>query len=433
MHLEQDRHFSLQRLHGQNGLRGDAADHNRQHHLLIAGTGRAGTSALVRYLTALGLETHLTKRGQTAEWYDTAQAGLEDLPLSSITPDLPYVVKSPWAYQLIEEILANPETHLDAVIIPIRDLLEAAASRTILQLRALHEDTDWMTRLSTTWEHWGATPGGTIFSLNPIDQARLLAVGFHRLLERLVQADVPTVLLAFPRLATDPDYLFRKLSPMLRLEVTVEQARVAHAATFNDTMVRVADELSKETEASYFCGGLQGPTLHTLDNIALKRNLNLLRDKFAEAKASQKTLEYERDVWRAQLEQVQRISQEHEAEAAQIISDLKLCVQTAKHDVSLARLRTKEAEVRAEHARATATDALTRAERAELQAMNANALAAVMSAQVAQARIERDRAVRDRDAVLSSTAWRMTRLLRAMGDCLPSGLRRLLHRAVRFG
>jgi hypothetical protein len=75
---------------------------------MIAGTGRSGTSALVRYLTALGLETHLSKRGRTAEWYDTAHAGLEDLPLSTINPDLPYVVKSPWAYQLIEKFL---QTH----------------------------------------------------------------------------------------------------------------------------------------------------------------------------------------------------------------------------------------------------------------------------------------------------------------------------------
>jgi hypothetical protein len=121
---------------------------------------------------------------------------------------------------------------LDAVVIPIRNLIEAAASRTIVQLQALHEEADWIARLSTAWEHWGSTPGGTVFSLNLTDQARLLAVGFHRLLERLVEADIRTVLLAFPRLATDPDYLFRKLSPVLRPTLTVEQARDAHSATF---------------------------------------------------------------------------------------------------------------------------------------------------------------------------------------------------------
>jgi hypothetical protein len=51
-------------------------------HLLIAGTGRLGTSALVRYRAGLGLGTHLTKRGNAAEGTDFAEAGLEDLPLT---------------------------------------------------------------------------------------------------------------------------------------------------------------------------------------------------------------------------------------------------------------------------------------------------------------------------------------------------------------
>ena len=42
-----------------------------------------------------------------------------------------------------------------------------------------------------------------------------LAVGFHQLLERLSHTDVPIVFLAFPRFTNDPDYLFRKLRPIL--------------------------------------------------------------------------------------------------------------------------------------------------------------------------------------------------------------------------
>ena len=181
----------------------------------------------MRYLTGLGLETHLSRRGSAASWDDAARAGLEDLPLSRLAPDLPYVVKSPWSYQFVQEILHDPEITLDGVIVPVRDLGETAASRTTLQLQALHQEAPWMTQMASTWEHWGTTPGGSIFSLNPIDEARLLAVGFHRLLERLVQADVPIVLLAFPRLVTDSEYLHRKLAPVLPAPVPVGRAHMS--------------------------------------------------------------------------------------------------------------------------------------------------------------------------------------------------------------
>jgi len=37
-----------------------------QRHLVISGTGRAGTSFLVRWLTEMGLDTHLSRRGADA-------------------------------------------------------------------------------------------------------------------------------------------------------------------------------------------------------------------------------------------------------------------------------------------------------------------------------------------------------------------------------
>ena len=67
---------------------------NPERHLVIAGTGRAGTSFLVRYLTELGLDTTLTRKGDAADWDTEANAGLEDLVVAG--KSLPYVVKSPW-------------------------------------------------------------------------------------------------------------------------------------------------------------------------------------------------------------------------------------------------------------------------------------------------------------------------------------------------
>jgi HD-GYP domain-containing protein (c-di-GMP phosphodiesterase class II) len=147
----------------------------------------------------------------------------------------------------------------------------------------------------------------------------------------------------------------------------------------------------KGTEFSYFCGGLQGPPLHTLDNIALKRKLEDLRSKLAKAEARRRMLEHDSHFWRAQLEQVRRIAEECEANAAQTITDLELRFQAAQR-----------------HAR----DALAKAEQAGEEAI--------------VARIERDQALQARDTIQSSTSWRVTRPLRAIGNRLPSELRRLL-------
>jgi hypothetical protein len=140
---------------------------SRRRHLLIAGTGRSGTSALVQYLTRLGLETHLSKNSESRQWSNASQSGFEDIPMSAIASELPYVIKFPWAYEFIEDLLVEPQIELEAVILPMRDLMKAAASRTIVQLRAVHDHAPWMAKLPKTWEDWALTPGGTIFSLNP--------------------------------------------------------------------------------------------------------------------------------------------------------------------------------------------------------------------------------------------------------------------------
>jgi hypothetical protein len=253
------------------------ADEHCRHHLLIAGTGRAGTSALVKYLAALGLETHLAKRGNP-DWNVSAEAGLEDLPAFAATDDLPYVIKSPWSHQMITQVLANPGIKLDAVLVPIRDLLEAATSRSVVQLQAVHQGAPWMTQM-TTWEQWGETPGGAIYSLDPVDQARLLAVGFHRLLQQAASAEIPIVLLSFPRFAVDPDYLFRQLSSVLPVDVSVARAQEAHAATFRPAKIRVVREVAPGMRQARSAGEAADPRFTALDNAALKREVERLRDE----------------------------------------------------------------------------------------------------------------------------------------------------------
>jgi hypothetical protein len=255
-----------------------------RRHLLIAGTGRAGTSFLVRYLTELGLDTNLKRSGEDSGWDENANAGLEDAPFAGLNFDFPYVIKSAWMYQCIDELLATDRFVLDAVIIPVRDLAEAAASRSVVERRAVHQTAPWMSGLDASWEEWAHVPGGAIFSMNPIDQGRLLAVGFHHLVQRLVEADIPIIFLAFPRLTKDPDYLFDKLRPVVPATVDHTMVCSAHQRVTDPAKVRIGAEIEAVVSRNKVSSpGIMHYESHgSLDAIAIRRELGRLRKQLAD-------------------------------------------------------------------------------------------------------------------------------------------------------
>lgn len=177
-----------------------------KHHLLIAGTGRAGTTFLVQYLHGCGLETHLTHK-PGASLHQDANAGLEDLPIDG--KPLPYVIKTPWLFEFIDRLLQKDDIAIDVVLLPMRDLVEAAASRVTREMGSRYSSLRDPAVLDecTQWETWGKTAGGVVYSLNPIDQARILAVGFHQLTHALAKREIPIVFLDFSRMIEDGDYL----------------------------------------------------------------------------------------------------------------------------------------------------------------------------------------------------------------------------------
>ena len=256
----------------------------RRRHLLIAGTGRAGTSFLVRYLAELGLDTHLGRHRESPGWDEDANAGLEDAPFLTPDTDLPYVIKCPWLYHFIDDLLNDRTFVPDAVIIPVRDLAEAVTSRCVVQQRAIHQSAPWMSRFDRSWEDWAHVPGGIIYSLNPIDQGRLLAVGFHHLVQRLVVADVPIIFLAFPKLTEDPTYLFEKLRPILPQTVDHRIACSAQRRVVDPAKVRVGTEIgSVATLDKLNATKVIGYESHAaLDEIALRRELIRVRAQLAD-------------------------------------------------------------------------------------------------------------------------------------------------------
>ncbi|QND54842.1 hypothetical protein HB779_23405 (plasmid) [Phyllobacterium sp. 628] len=269
-----------------------------KHHLLIAGTGRAGTSVLVKYLAELGLNTHVTTSDGAVFWDEDAQAGLKDLVLHG-GAGLPYVVKSPWLHEFVDEVLAHPDITIDGVIIPVRNLMEAASSRTVLELQHIHRAHTLLADESKSWETWGTTPGGTIYSLNPLDQARLLAVGFHHLIERLTQAQIPVYLLAFPLFAEDPAYLFSTLNDCLPSSIAYPTAVNAHRVVFDRDKVRINAEIStpdKSERTGKFV--VQYPALEDLDNTALRREIKKVRKSSAEIAENSQATQWENETLR---------------------------------------------------------------------------------------------------------------------------------------
>ena len=164
------------------------------HKILISGTGRAGTTFLVRLLTELGLDTGYDRDNWQKDFFAPSQAGLEGNPLASGSP---YIVKNPEACTELPALLASGNLVIDHVLIPVRDLESAARSRI---------------RIGGT-DH--EVPGGLWGTSDPAQQKAVLAEKFHALVHALAAYDLPHTFLHFPRLVEDADYAYAKLRFLL--------------------------------------------------------------------------------------------------------------------------------------------------------------------------------------------------------------------------
>jgi hypothetical protein len=182
--------------------------------VVITGTGRTGTTLLVQILTELGLDTGFAP-GVSAE--SDVHAGLE----KAVTgPDSPRIVKSPELSRRLAGLLERREVVLEHVIVPVRDLDVAAASRV--------RNTRYGANLHTF---------GGLFGTNRASrQSEALAVVQYELLVTLARFDVPYTLLLFPRFATDWDYTYRKLS-FLDASIPPERWEQAVAATVRPELI----------------------------------------------------------------------------------------------------------------------------------------------------------------------------------------------------
>lgn len=169
-----------------------------RHHVVISGTGRAGTSFLVYLLTQLGLHTGFQSDG--IELPVVERAGLE---VDIRDCKAPYIIKNPWLCEYIDEVLSDPLIQIDYAIVPVREFAAAAESRAYVQE-------------TTTGSRDGETVNGGLWGTDKAaEQETVLRHRFTSLMEALARHDVPITFLWYPRLTQDAAYVYNKLSFLL--------------------------------------------------------------------------------------------------------------------------------------------------------------------------------------------------------------------------
>lgn len=190
--------------------------------IVITGTGRAGTTVLVRILDALGLDTGIDS-GKLLPYMPGVRAGLE---CRIDDPDAPTVVKDMTLGFRMREILESGDVPIAHVLVPTRRLDIAVASR----VRAAD---------------YGRRPfrrGALTGTLHATEQEQVLVRLRDAIIDALNEYDVPYTTLEFPRFATDAAYAHEKLSAV------VPEASVSDVQSALDSCVR--PELIHETPLS---------------------------------------------------------------------------------------------------------------------------------------------------------------------------------------
>ncbi len=158
--------------------------------VVITGTGRAGTTLLVQILTDLGLDTGFAPDHRVD---DRVHAGLE---FKIESPNAPRIVKDPNLSRRLGGLLDAGAVEVEHVIVPIRELDIAAASRI--------RNTKYGSNLHTF--------GGLFGTARATRQREALSLLFYELFWTIARHELPHTLLEFPRFADDWEYAYRQLS-----------------------------------------------------------------------------------------------------------------------------------------------------------------------------------------------------------------------------
>jgi hypothetical protein len=169
-----------------------------KRHIIITGTGRAGTTFLIQLFTSLGFDTGFTNF--TSNLFLNCNAGME---WDFRKPNSPYVIKSPHLCDYLDDVLETKNVIIEHAIVPVRDLYSAAESRRNV------------TRTSDEKLYKEKIPGGLWHTDNPDHQEAILTKQLYKLIYTITKWDIPITLMHFPRLVQEGGYLYSKIKPIL--------------------------------------------------------------------------------------------------------------------------------------------------------------------------------------------------------------------------
>lgn len=195
----------------------------KPHKLYIGGTGRAGTTFLSLILHTLGInETNPNWKYVPDTPLPRVPKGKSGLEVGEFTPEknIPYLVKCPGYITKIDNIIQKH--HIDYFIIPIRNYVDAAKSREKIG---------------------GGKPGGLWSAKNAEEQE----IFYHKIiaeyLYKMTLYDIPTIFINFEKMVSDDNYLFEKLKPVLKNNITYDDFKIVYnQATEHQTYRENTDE-----------------------------------------------------------------------------------------------------------------------------------------------------------------------------------------------
>ncbi len=179
-------------------------------HVVISGTGRAGTSFLVELMTCLGLDTGFSPDSLQGKKDRTARAGLET---DIRDEDAPYVIKNPHFCDYVDEVISRDDIFIEHVFVPIRDLNAAAESRRFVDDIAV-ANLPWYKQIKNKIRKRKIV-GGLWQTSAGHGQEEVLLNKVYQLFLGLSNSGIPVTLINYPRLIRDPIYTYEKLKPVL--------------------------------------------------------------------------------------------------------------------------------------------------------------------------------------------------------------------------
>ncbi len=185
-----------------------------RNHVIITGTGRAGTTFLVELLTMLGLDTGFSSddivslQGKDEEH----RAGLEH---DIRKKNCPFIVKSPKFCDYSKEIIYRNDIIIEHIFIPVRDLTAAAESRRYISKIGVSK-LSLVARLKhMIWPRKFAGGLWHTHSNKPGKQEEILLRQIYKLMLAISDTTIPVTFMRYPRIVKDCSYLFEKLKPIL--------------------------------------------------------------------------------------------------------------------------------------------------------------------------------------------------------------------------